>query len=94
MSSPYATQGSSKTYGDCFAIHSFITRYIEGRFSSGFLFLFVFVGVLKNDMQLDQKALAEKYYTELDIDDMEIDVRLATPWLGTLPLVPRDMKIR
>ena len=31
------------------------------------------------------EALAEKYYAELDIEDMEIDVRLATPWLSSLP---------
>ena len=31
------------------------------------------------------EALAEKYYTELDIEDMEIDVRLTTPWLSSLP---------
>ena len=66
----------------------------DWRFCSCFLGWLFSWGHWKNDMQLDQKALAEKYYTELDIDDMEIDVRLATPWLGTLPLVPRDMKIR
>lgn len=36
-------------------------------------------------LRIFTQVLAEKYYTELDIEDMEIDVRLATPWLSSLP---------
>lgn len=31
------------------------------------------------------QALAEKHFPDMDIEDMEIDVRLATPWLRSLP---------
>ncbi|CAJ1375455.1 unnamed protein product [Effrenium voratum] len=36
-------------------------------------------------LRIFTQALAEKHFPDMDIEDMEIDVRLATPWLRSLP---------